>query len=137
MKIKIIAIALLICAAFCSCSQQESSKQEYYQIVTDPVTEPVQTEPNGAEKYVEAAREESFVTEENSKTTETTTFRLPKITTGAKDAEAINSEILKTYEKDFEEAQKSTEEGKTPEVIDLSYESYLNDIVLSIVITRT
>ena len=67
MKLRIILSALLMCAVLCACSKQESSQQEYYQIVTDPPTEAVETEPNGAQRYVKTAKEESFEAEENRK----------------------------------------------------------------------
>ena len=137
MKIRIITAALLLCAAFCSCSAQESLRQEYYQIVTDPPTEAVEPEYNGAEKYVKAAKEESFEHGEKSGLSEKAVYKIPKLTTGAKDAEEINSEIIKKYEKDFDTAQNEIDSGKNLSVSEISYESYLNDIVLSIVITRT
>ena len=137
MKLRIILSAMLMCAVLCACSKQESSQQEYYQIVTDPPTEAVETEPNGAQRYVKTAKEESFEAEEKSGTKEKATYRLPKITADSKDAEKINSEIIKKYEKDFETAQSEIDSGKALSVSELNYESYLTDIVLTIVITRT
>ena len=136
MKEKIIAAALIVCAALCSCSQQESSKQEYYQIVTDPTTEPP-TEPSGAAKYVKTAKEETFEATEKSGAKEKTQYKIPMLTPGSDSAKKINSEIIKTYEKDFENAQSAVDNGKTPEISSISYESYLNDIVLTVIITRT
>lgn len=137
MKLRIILSALLMCAVLCACSKQESSQQEYYQIVTDPPTEAVETEPNGAQRYVKTAKEESFEAEEKSGAKEKATYKLPKITADSKDAEKINSEIIKKYEKDFETAQSQIDSGKALSVSELNYESYLTDIVLTIVITRT
>lgn len=137
MKIRIITAALFLCAVLSSCSAQDSQQQEYYQIVTDPPTEAVETEPNGAEKYVKTAKEESFEHEEKSGAANKATYKIPKLTTGVKDAEDINKKILKKYEKDFETAQNEIDSGQPLSVSEIGYESYLNDIILSIVITRT
>lgn len=137
MKAKLIIAALILCAVLCACGESEESSREYYQIVTDAPTEPEETEPNSAQGYVKSAKKESFRVEEAAGGWETNEFQIPKLTMDSKDAKAINSEIEKTYENDFKDAAKAVDEGKTPKVTEISYESYLTEDVLSVVITRT
>lgn len=137
MKAIPIIAALLLCALLCACQEPEESSREYYQIVTDAPTEPEPTEPNSAQGYVKTAKKESFRVEEAAGGWETNEYQLPALTMNTKDAKAINSDIEKSYAKDFEEAGKAAGEGKSPKVSSISYESYLTEDVLSVVITRT
>lgn len=140
MKIRNITTALLcalICAMLCACGEAEESSHEYYQIVTDAPTEPEETEPNGAQAYVKTAREESFTFEDKDGNEETDSYRIPKITVNTKDAKAINDEIAKKYKQAFENAAKSSGKGEAPKITEISYESYLTEDVLSIVVMRT
>ena len=129
-------VSALLCLLFCACAPQEqeqSSGQAYYQVVTEAPTETEDPTPDGTEAYVKTAREETFETGDG----DPVTYSIPRLTADSSDAKAINSAIEKEYAKDFETAAKENGQNKALSVSGLGYECFINDEVLSIVVTRT
>ena len=135
MKIcKLLLFLLPLCLLLTACNDEKSSSKPVSEIVTVPVTtKPLDT--SKAENCVITAREETFTCTDKNKNTVETVYRIPALTFDTPDAVAINSEINKKYEGDFAAAKEASGKNKYTPYDSINYEVFLNDAVISILIT--
>lgn len=140
MKLKLILLsAITACVLLTACNSEEESQAEptYYQIVTDAPTEPTEPELNAADDYVKSANENFSEKTDGDEDNSSSNFSIPEIRVDTPEAKKINADIHEKYDSDIDNALSDTAADGKKSCDSISYDSYLNDDILSIVITRT
>ena len=137
MKIyKYILIAALMCLLLSACNGGDSGSSDSPQeITTVPVTT-FSIESSEVSSGVRVGREESFSYTDKNKNTVSVVYRIPALTFDTPDAEKINNEIANEYNEAFSAAFEATSAKKSPEYSGIDYSAYVNDDIVSLVITE-
>lgn len=133
--------AALIGALLCACSGGESESDmtettNYAQIITTPVTEEIKPTELSADSYVVTAKEKTYQYSDSNGTNHSTTYRIPALNFATAEAAAVNAEIEQAYAEEFANADKAEQEKTALPCDMIDYEYYINDKLISIVITH-
>ena len=85
--------------------------------------------------HVKAGREQSFFCTDKSKNTVSYLYSIPSLTDKTDGARAINADISAKYDGLFTKAQEVTAQNKPPEPENISYRAYINDDIVTLIIT--
>ncbi len=134
---KYILIAALMCLLFSACHDGDNggSADAPQEITTVPVTTRA-PESSEISSCVRVGREETFSYTDKNKNTVSVIYRIPALTFDTPDAQKINSEISDEYSEAFSAAFEAASAKKSPEYSGINYNAYVNDDIVSLVITE-
>ncbi len=134
---KIILLTALLCLSFCACqggnsksSSSQSSEEATWITTTEPQTDP----PEGS--MVMNGRKQEFTFTDKSGSKETVTYVIPSLNFKTSDAARINAEISAMYGECFTTAEQQVKNNQPLSCESLTYESYLNDDILTLMIVK-
>ena len=134
---KYILLAALMCLLLSACNGEKNSgsPDAPQEIATVPVTTRA---PESSEVLdcVKVGREETFSYTDKNKNTVSVVYRIPALKFDTPDAEKINSEITSRYTEAFSAAFEAASAKKSPEYSGIDYSAYVNDDIVSLVITE-
>lgn len=127
--------AALLCLTLCACGSQAKGGGD-----TPPpaVTVPTDWQMNDDAEvavHVKAGREQTFTCTDKNKNTVSCTYSLPALTDKTDGAKAVNADISAKYDGLFAKAQEAAAQNKMPEPESIRYSAYVNDDIVTLVIT--
>lgn len=133
---KYILIAALMCLLLSACNGGDSGSSDSPQeITTVPVTT-LSIESSEVNSCVRVGREETFSYTDKNENTVSVVYRIPALTFDTPDAQKINNEIANEYNEAFSAAFEAASAKKSPEYSGIDYNAYVNDDIVSLVITE-
>ena len=134
---KYILIAALMCLLLSACDGggKSGSSDAPQEITTVPVTTRA-PESSEVRDCVKVGREETFSYTDKNKNTVSVVYRIPALTFETADAQKINEEIANEYSEAFSAAFQAASEKRSPEYSGIDYSAYVNDDIVSLVITE-
>lgn len=129
---KITCAALALCLLFGGCGQATTGGEDFA-----PDGGALDTSPVGKEaaQYVQTAREETFRLTDKNGSDSNAVYRIPALTATTTDARIINAEITSKYNPLFDAARQAADQNTDPEPDAVDYSAYVNDDVVTVVIT--
>ncbi len=124
---KILCAVLPLCLLPCSCAAEQNDRQAATAAAAEPHNE--------AERFVTTAREETFRRQDKDGAEISTVYRIPQLTADATDARLINADIAGKFNPLFDAARETAAQNGAPEPNTVDYSAYVNDDVVTIVIT--
>ena len=131
---KLLLIAIPLCFILTACHNDERSSSAPQPLTTVPVTTK-STESSAVNDCVTTAREETFICTDKNKNTVETVYRIPALKFDTPDALAINGDIQKQFSEAFSAAKEAESGNKYPAYDSIDYKAYVNDDIVSIIIT--
>lgn len=125
----LLCAVLGVCLLLCGCAGQTAAPD------TAAATAEEAADTNRAAGWVETARDETFRHTDKSGNEITAVYRIPKLTADTIDAQRMNADINGKYNKLFDEARETAAQNGSPEPETIDYSAYLNDDIVTIVIT--
>lgn len=131
---KLLLIILPLCLIMTACNDKGRSSSAPEPVTTVPAST-VPQKSSAVNDCVTAAREETFTCTDKNKNTVETTYRIPALKFDTPDALEINSDIQKQFSDAFSEAKEAESNNKSPAYDSIDYQAYVNDDIVSIIIT--
>ena len=131
---KLLLIILPLCFIMSACNDKGHSSSAIEPVTTVPVMT-ISSDSSAVSDCVSIAREETFTCTDKNTNTVKTTYSIPSLKFDTPDALAINSDIQKQFSKPFSEAKEAESNNKSPVYDSIDYDAYINDDILSVIIT--
>lgn len=128
---RILCALTLLCLLLAACGNEAAT--------ADGETVPVTTESEKDARVrlcVKTAREQTFRYTDKDGNTVSTLYRTPALRFETAEAKAVNAEITERYEPLYDAAVEAAATYKNPDPQEIDYKGYVNDDVVSLVITR-
>lgn len=128
----VVTLIASMCLSLTACGDNETSEEKV--VITQPNTTEVAEIEYKLEDLVADARRETYVFSSGSHT-----YVIPEILINSNDAQTVNREILNKNTPHFDEMDQLSAGGTfagNPTVMDIEYEAYLVDGILSVCIAR-
>ena len=129
---KIVCAALLTALMLCAC--QSPARELPPEITTVPVMQSPSLK-KAVESYVATGREQTFTYTDKNDAEIACVYRVPALRDDSDGAKAINAAIAAAYEDLFMQAQVAVNNNREPEPISIRYDAYLNDDIVTLLIT--